>query len=80
MKLYQVFLRMSFSGRIKVYRIIKIKEIDVGVMARELKYIGTYSRYDKIPKNIRNARICEIRAEETDVITVEIEGVTAVIS
>ena len=44
-----------------------------------MKHIGTFSRYDKVPENIWNARICEIKAEAADMVAVVIEGAVAVI-
>ena len=79
MKFNQAFLKMSFSGRIKVYRIIKTEELFDGSIETTTKHIGTFSRYDKVPEDIWSARICEIKAEAVGVIAVAIEGVTAAI-
>ena len=79
MKFNQVFLKMSYNGAIKVYRIIKTEEISDGSIANTMKHIGTFSRYDQVPENIWNARICEIKAEAADMVAVVIEGAVAVI-
>ena len=79
MKFNQVFLRMSYNGAIKVYKIIKTEELFDGSIATTTKHIGTFSRYDKVPENIRNSRICEIKAETADMIAIAIEGATAAI-
>ena len=70
MKFNQVFLKMSYNGAIKVYRIIKTEEISDGSIANTMKHIGTFSRYDKVPENIWNARICEIKAEAADMVVI----------
>lgn len=79
MKFNQVFLRMSYNGAIKVYRIINTEELFDGSITNTMGHIGTFSRYDKVPENIWNARICEIKAETADMIAVAIEGATAAI-
>ena len=55
------------------------EEISDGSIANTMKHIGTFSRYDKVPENIWNARICEIKAEAADMVAVVIEGAVAVI-
>lgn len=72
MRFNQMFLRMTYNGEVKVYRIVRC-DTNGNEVTMDTEYIGTFSRYDSVPRDIWTSRVHMIEAEKRDVFVAIIE-------
>lgn len=73
MRFSQIFLTMGYNTVVEVDRVTGNKPTENG-NTMDAEYIGTFKRFDRIPKEIWSARVCTFFAEGEDKLLAVIEG------
>lgn len=78
MRFSQIFLTMGYNTVVEVDRVTGNKPTGnkptENGNTMDAEYIGTFKRFDRIPKEIWSARVCTFFAEGEDKLLVVIEG------
>lgn len=72
MRFSQIFLTMGYNTVVKVDKVTENKPTESG-NTMDAEYMGTFKRFDRIPKEIWSARVCTFFAESEDELLVVIE-------